>query len=114
MQKRIIAVLCVCLLASCASTGIQNNESRATETREHLDSLRGAQSESAAASASLDEQLKTAGEQSAALAAEITGSTDDIEKIERSITDGTDNIAELKRIIDCIRKRGGASTDRTE
>lgn len=114
MQKIVIVILCVCLLASCASTGIQNNESRATETREHLDSLRGAQSKSAAASASLDEQLKTAGEQSAALAAEITGSTDDIEKIERAITGGTDDIAELKRIVDRIRKRSETNTVGTE
>ena len=114
MQKIVIVILCVCLCISCRTNAVHDNGSGATETREHLDSLRGAQSKSAAASASLDEQLKTAGEQSAALAAEITGSTDDIEKIERAITDGTDNIAELKHIIDCIRKRGGTSTDRTE
>ena len=111
MQKIIIVILCVCLFISCASTRVQNNGSGAGTTRDHLDSLRGSQSESAAASATLDGQLKTAGEQSAELNAEITRSTGDIEKLERAVTGGADDIAEFKRIVDRIRKRGSTDTD---
>lgn len=116
MQKIVIVILCVCLCVGCVTgrNAVHDNGSGATETREHLDSLRGAQSKSAAASASLDEQLKTAGEQSAELRAEITDSADNIEKLERAITGGTDDIAELKRIVDRIRKRSETNTVGTE
>ena len=113
MQKIIIVILCACLF-SCTSTRVQNNGSGAGTTREHLDSLRGAQSESAAASATLDGQLKAAGEQSADLNTEITRSTDHIEKLERAVTGGADDIAEFKHIIERIRKRGSTDTGGTE
>lgn len=112
-EKNIIVILCVCLFISCASTRVQNNGSGAGTTREHLDSLRGAQSESAATGARVDEQLKAAGAQSAELNAEITRSTGDIEKLERAVASGTDDIAEFKRIVDRIRKRGSTDTGGT-
>ena len=114
MQKIIIVILCACLFISCTSTRVQNNGSGAGTTREHLDSLRGAQSESAATGARVDEQLKAAGEQSTELRAEITRSTGDIEKLERAVASGTDDVAELKRIVDRIRKRGSTDTGGTE
>ena len=108
-EKNIIFILCICLFVGCASTGVSDNRSGTGTTREHLDSLRGAQSESAATGARVDEQLKAAGEQSAELRAEITRSTGDIEKLERAVASGTDDIAEFKRIVDRIRKRGSTT-----
>lgn len=114
MQKIIIVILCACLFISCTSTRVQNNGSGAGTTREHLDSLRGAQSESAAASATLDGQLKAAGEQSADLRTEITESAGSVKKLERAVTGGADDIAEFKHIIERIRKRGSTDTGGTE
>lgn len=116
MQKIIIVILCVCLFVGCITgrNAVHDNSCGAGEAREHLDSLRGAQSESAAASATLDGRLKAAGEQSAELNSEITRSTGDIEKLERTVTGGTDDIAEFKRIVDRIRKRGSTDTGGTE
>ena len=114
MQKIIIVFLCACLFISCTSTRVQNNGSGAGEAREHLDSLRDAQSESAAASATLDGQLKAAGEQSAELRTEITESAGNVKKLERTVTGGADDIAEFKRIVDRIRKRGSTDTGGTE
>ena len=116
MQKIIIVILCACLLIGCVTgrNAVHNNGSGAGTTREHLDSLRGAQSESAAASATLDGQLKAAGEQSADLRTEITESAGSVKKLERTVAGGTDDIAEFKRIVERIRKRGSTNTGGTE
>lgn len=100
MQKSIIVIMCACLCISCASTRVPDNRSGASSVREHIGELGSQQTELAITGTELENRI----ERSSQLVGEL----------EQTVTDGTDNIAELKRIIDCIRKRGGTSTDRTE